>query len=69
MNTLLTKRFQRRFLSISNYIAEHFYADYADQWEEGVLQTLEAIGKHPRLGREAFPELNRPEIRKFLCGD
>ena len=61
-----TPRARKRFTDTSNYIASEFYADYADAWEEDVAATVEHLAKHPQLGHEAFPNLNRPEIRRIL---
>ena len=67
MNITWTKRGQKRFNSCSAYISENFYPDYAANWEEAVAQTVERLPDNPELGREAFPEINRPELRKILC--
>ena len=32
-----------------------------------MLETVRQLPANPQLGREAFPELERPEIRKILC--
>ena len=67
MNINWTKRGRKRFNSCSAYISENFYPAYADNWEEAVARTVERLPDNPELGREAFPEINRPEIRKLLC--
>lgn len=32
-----------------------------------MLQTIRRLPDNPEMGREAFPEIERPEIRKILC--
>ena len=69
MKITWTSRGRKRFTAISNYIAEEFYADYADAWEEDVAATIESLATHPELGPEAFPALKRPELRRILLAN
>ncbi len=64
-----TPRGRKRFTSISNFIAQEFYPDYADAWEEDVAATVEPLSRNPRLGVEAFPDLDRPELRRLLLAN
>ncbi len=64
-----TARGRKRFASISNYIADEFYADYADAWEEDVAATIEPLAENPELGIVAFPSIKRPEIRRILLAN
>ena len=64
-----TPRGRKRFTTISNYIANEFYPDYADAWEEDVAATVEPLARHPQLGTVAFPSLKRPELRRILLAN
>lgn len=68
MKLLWTKRGIKRLQSAFDYIAENFYLDYAIQFNNDVRDVTGKIADDPQIGREAFPELNRPELRKILCG-
>ena len=69
MNINWTVRGRKRFTAISNYIAEEFYPDYADAWEDDVATTVEGLAVNPKIGTIAFPSLNRPELRKILLSN
>ena len=66
MKVVWTKRAVLRLQASWTYIAETFYEEYATAFEEDIFQTVERIGRQPSIGVEAFPELARPELRKFL---
>ena len=67
MKLLWTKRGLKRLQSAFDYIADNFYLDYAIQFDNDARNVALMFPANPQLGREAFPELDRPEIRKFLC--
>ena len=64
-----TLRGRKRFTAISNYIAEEFYSEYADAWEEDVATTVEHLADNPKIGTVAFPSLKRPELRRILLSN
>lgn len=66
MTVRWTARGRNRFAACSDYIAQTFHPGYADAWEDDVAETVERISGTPLLGREAFPELKRSELRKIL---
>jgi len=51
----------------SDYIAEHFYPQYADAFEADVFETAESLLGFPNSSCEAYPEAKRPDLRKVLC--
>ena len=67
MNIFITKRGQHRIDSTRRYIEDKFYTDYGRAFEDDVVATIRLLVDNPDLGPEAFPELNRPELRKILC--
>ena len=67
MRLLWTKRGLKRLQSAFDYIADNFYLDYAIQFDSDARKVALMLPANPQLGREAFPELDRPEIRKILC--
>ena len=67
MRLLWTKRGLKRLQSAFDYIADNFYLDYAIQFDTDARNVALMLPANPQLGREAFPELDRPEIRKILC--
>ena len=67
MKLVLTKRGQKRIASNRKYLEDNFYLETGRRFEDNVLETIRQLPANPRLGREAFPELDRPEIRKILC--
>ena len=67
MRLLWTKRGLKRLQSAFDYIADNFYLDYAIQFDSETRSIAASLPANPQLGREAFPELDRPEIRKILC--
>ncbi len=67
MRLLWTKRGLKRLQSAFDYIADNFYLDYAIQFDSDARNVALMLPANPQLGREAFPELERPEIRKILC--
>ena len=67
MRLLWTKRGLKRLQSAFDYIADNFYLDYAIQFDSAARNVALMLPANPQLGREAFPELDRPEIRKILC--
>ena len=69
MRVVITKRGQKRIASNREYLEKSFYPDYGRWFEDKVLETMRLLPANPQLGREAFPELERPELRKILCRD
>ena len=67
MKLVWTKRGLKRLQSAFDHIADNFYLDYAIQFDGDARSAAAQLSDNPQLGREAFPELNRPEIRKILC--
>ena len=67
MKIVVTKRGQKRITANREYLETSFYPDYGRLFEDKVLETIRQLSDNPRLGRVAFPELDRPEIRKILC--
>ena len=67
MKLVWTKRGIKRLQSAFDYIADNFYLDYAIQFDSDARNVALMLPDNPRLGREAFPELERPELRKILC--
>ena len=67
MRLLWTKRGLKRLQSAFDYIADNFYLDYAIRFDSDARNVAASLPDNPELGREAFPELDRPEIRKILC--
>jgi plasmid stabilization system protein ParE len=67
MNLVITKRGQKRIASNRKYLEDNFYLETGRRFEDNVLETIRQLPANPQLGREAFPELDRPEIRKILC--
>lgn len=68
MKLVWTKRGIKRLQSAFDYIADNFYLDYAIRFNSDAHEITAKLPIHPQLGREAFPEIERPEIRKILCG-
>ena len=67
MKLVITKRGQKRIASNRKYLEDNFYLETGRRFEDNVLETVRQLPANPQLGREAFPELDRPEIRKILC--
>ena len=67
MRLVITKRGQNRIASNREYLENNFYPEYGRWFEDKVLQTIRRLPDNPEMGREAFPEIGRPEIRKILC--
>ena len=67
MNLVITKRAQKRIASNRKYLEDNFYLETGRRFEDNVLETIRQLPANPQLGREAFPELDRPEIGKILC--
>ena len=67
MKLVLIKRGQKRIASNRKYLEDNFYLETGRRFEDNVLETIRQLPANPQLGREAFPELDRPEIRKILC--
>lgn len=67
MRLLWTKRGLKRLQSAFDYIADNFYLDYAIRFDSDARNVAASLRDNPELGREAFPELDRPEIRKISC--
>ena len=67
MRLVITKRGQKRIASNREYLEDNFYPEYGRWFEDHVLQTIRRLPDNPELGREAFPVIGRPEIRKILC--
>ena len=67
MRLVITKRGQKRIASNRKYLEDNFYLETGRQFEDNVLETIRQLPANPQFGREAFPELDRPEIRKILC--
>ena len=67
MRLVITKRGQKRIASNRRYLEDNFYLETGRRFEDNVLETVRQLPANPQLGREAFPELDRPEIRKILC--
>ena len=67
MRLVITKRGQKRIASNRKYLEDNFYLETGRRFEDNVLETIRQLPANPQLGREAFPELDRPEIRKILC--
>ena len=66
MRLLWTKRGLKRLQSAFDYIADNFYLDYAIRFDSDARNVAASLPANPQLGREAFPELDRPEIRNSL---
>ena len=67
MRIVITKRGQNRIASNREYLEGNFYPEYGRWFEDKVVQTIRRLSDNPEMGREAFPEIERPEIRKILC--
>ena len=67
MKLVWTKRGFKRLQSAFDYIADNFYLDYAIQFDRDARNVALRLPGNPEMGREAFPEIERPEIRKILC--
>ena len=67
MRLLWTKRGLKRLQSAFDYIADNFYLDYAIRFDSDARNVAASLPDNHELGREAFPELDRPEIRKIIC--
>ena len=67
MRLVITKRAQKRSASNRKSLEDNFYLEIGRRFEDNVLETVRQLPANPQLGREAFPELDRPEIRKILC--
>ena len=67
MRLVITKRGQKRIASSREYLESTFYPEYGRWFEDKVLQTIRRLPDNPEMGREAFSEIGRPEIRKILC--
>ena len=67
MKIVWTKRGLKQLQSAFDYIAENFYLDYAIQFDSDARNVALMLPTNPQLGRIAFPELDRPELRKILC--
>lgn len=67
MRIVITKRGQNRIASNREYLENNFYPEYGRWFEDKVVQTIRRLSDNPEMGREAFPEIERPEIRKILC--
>jgi len=63
----ITKRGEKRLAANREYLEENFYPEYGRRLEDMFLQTIKLLPNNPELGHEAFPELDRPELRKILC--
>ena len=57
----------QKFQEASDYIASNFYSEYADAFDTDVLATAELLIDNAMLGVEAYPDANRPDLRKILC--
>ena len=62
MKLVITKRGQKRIASNRKYLEDNFYLETGRRFEDNVLETVRQLPANPQLGREAFPELDRPEI-------
>ncbi|MBQ6340265.1 MAG: type II toxin-antitoxin system RelE/ParE family toxin [Kiritimatiellae bacterium] len=67
MKLVWTKRGVKRLQSAFDYIADNFYLDYAIRFDQDARNAVLRLSDNPEMGREAFPEIERPEIRKILC--
>ena len=67
MRLVITKRGQKRIASNREYLEDNFYPEYGRRFEDKIVESIKRLPDNPELGREAFPEINRPEIRKLLC--
>ena len=67
MKLVWTKRGVKRLQSAFDYIADNFYLDYAIRFDRDARNAVLRLSDNPEMGREAFPEIERPEIRKILC--
>ena len=67
MKVIWTKRGTNRLLETFRYITTRFYPEYAAAFRVDAIKTVNLLVDNPDLGPEAFPELNRPELRKILC--
>jgi len=67
MKLLWTKRGIKRLQTAFDYIADNFYLEYAIQFNSDAKEVASKLVRNPKIGREAFPELDRPEIRKIPC--
>ena len=57
----------KTFQEASDYIASNFYPEYADAFDADVLATAELLIDKAYLGVEAYPDANRPDLRRILC--
>ena len=67
MKLVWSERSKERIRDLCRYIARHFYADYARTLRSDVIATAKRAAQDPEAYPEAFPEIERPEIRKILC--
>ena len=67
MRLVITKRGQKRIASNREYLEDNFYPEYGRRFKDKIVESIKRLPDNPELGREAFPEINRPEIRKLLC--
>ena len=67
MRLIWTERGVKRLQSAFDYIAENFYLDYARQFNDDARNVSQSLTDNPRLGRVAFPDLDRQDLRKILC--
>ncbi|MCQ2395578.1 MAG: type II toxin-antitoxin system RelE/ParE family toxin [Kiritimatiellae bacterium] len=67
MKIVLAKRALQRIESSRLFLENEFYPEYGRNFEDKVLETIRMLHDQPDLGHEAFPELNRPDLRKLLC--
>lgn len=67
MKILVTARGRRRISASRKYLEENFSVECGRDFEDEILETVRRLPDNPRLGREAFPQINRPEMRKILC--
>ena len=67
MKLVITKRGQLRIAENRKYLEDNFYPEYGRWFEDRIIATIRRIPDNPELGREAFPEIGRPELRKILC--
>ena len=67
MKLVWSERSKQRLRDLCRYIARHFYADYARTLRSDVIASAKRAAQDPEAHPEAFPELDRPEIRKILC--
>ena len=67
MKIVVTNRAKKRIASAREYLEKNFYLEYGRNFEDKVIQTIRLLADNPDIGHEAFPRLNRPELRKLLC--